>query len=483
MAIYLPSLPSQVRTGDTAEYQTVPWILGIAHPTGFPAYTLVGWVVTHALQIGTVAWRMNAFAAFCTALTAAAVVLLAGALEAGSVAALAAGLAFGFGSVVWHGAAYASPHTLSGLCIVVVLAASVWFARHGDRRALIAASGFAGFGLATQPETIWVLPALAVACLWQRRSLNARTLLLCSTLVLASLLVYAYLPIRSAIVAATHQDPNAVAPLFGDGGIDWDEDHPRTLDGFLEEVLGRQAGAGKAVARSFDLSKVGTAGPFWMEHLREQFNDWLLLVAALGFVVLAVRDRRALSIVVAGTAGGLLFTYSYRLDVELYRYFLVTSATVAALAAASTRLALPRTRPAIAATTVSAVLVFLAAGAWVGNRGIIRETSYGGSQEVIDAVRHDIPDGAIVVASWYDATTLMYGVAVEHTLGSRLIVKGSPGEFVERYRDWAHSRRLFIYANRGVAPYVTSQVPEVWLQERPSTLIYYHVFEVIPTGI
>src|ERR1700735_685265 len=128
MASYFASLSAEVGTGDTAEYQTVPYILGIAHPTGFPAYTLAGWLFSHTLVIGTVAWRMNAFAALCTALTAAGVVLLASALEAGPLAALAAALTFAFGSVVWRGAAFASSHALSGLLIVAALIGSVAFA-------------------------------------------------------------------------------------------------------------------------------------------------------------------------------------------------------------------------------------------------------------------------------------------------------------------------------------------------------------------
>jgi hypothetical protein len=64
MALYIPGLPMQVWNGDTAEAQTVPFILGIAHPTGFPAYTPAGWLFTHVVAFGTVAWRMNLFAAF-----------------------------------------------------------------------------------------------------------------------------------------------------------------------------------------------------------------------------------------------------------------------------------------------------------------------------------------------------------------------------------------------------------------------------------
>ncbi len=46
---------------DTGEMQTVPWILGIAHPTGFPAFVLGGFLFSHLVPIGSVAFRMSLF--------------------------------------------------------------------------------------------------------------------------------------------------------------------------------------------------------------------------------------------------------------------------------------------------------------------------------------------------------------------------------------------------------------------------------------
>src|ERR1700733_3530674 len=100
---YISLLPANVSFVDEAEAETVPYILGIAHPTGFPAYTLAGWLFSHALPLGSVAWRLNAFAALCTALSAAGVVLIAGALGSGVLPALVAGCAFAFGPLVFAG--------------------------------------------------------------------------------------------------------------------------------------------------------------------------------------------------------------------------------------------------------------------------------------------------------------------------------------------------------------------------------------------
>jgi hypothetical protein len=299
-------------------------------------------------------------------------------------------------------------------------------------------------------------------------------------LLLAPLLLYAYLPLRSSIVAAQHLDPNAVAPLYGEGGIDWDLGHPRTTGAFLDVILGRHEGAGSAVGHSLNLSRAGRALALGLEHAREQFSDLFLVVAGAGFAALALRDLRSLSILVAGSAGGLMFANAYRGDVELYRYFLVAYAVTAALAAAATRLPLPRARPAIVSACAAVALFGLAVWAWHDDWGIAAETRYSGAQATIDAVRRDVPDRAIVVAAWYDATTLGYGSAVEHALGSRLIVRALPREYVDLYPSWTRSRRVFIYANPSTAPYVEMQIPRAWLHEVRSSQPHYRVFEVLP---
>ena len=49
---------------DTAEFQTVPPILGTAHPTGYPTYVLLGWLASVVLTpFGEAAFRMNLLSA------------------------------------------------------------------------------------------------------------------------------------------------------------------------------------------------------------------------------------------------------------------------------------------------------------------------------------------------------------------------------------------------------------------------------------
>jgi len=71
LALYVRTAAPTVLTADSGEFQFVPYIAGIAHPTGYPLYTMLGWLWSHALPLGDVAYRMNLFSALWAALAVA----------------------------------------------------------------------------------------------------------------------------------------------------------------------------------------------------------------------------------------------------------------------------------------------------------------------------------------------------------------------------------------------------------------------------
>src|SRR5213593_112847 len=66
--LYAATLLPGIGSGDTAEFQRVAPTLDVAHPTGYPLYTLLGWLWSHLPLGGTPAWRMNLFSAVASAL-------------------------------------------------------------------------------------------------------------------------------------------------------------------------------------------------------------------------------------------------------------------------------------------------------------------------------------------------------------------------------------------------------------------------------
>src|SRR6188474_220293 len=72
---YLRTLAPDVLYGDSAEFQTLAYTLGITHSTGYPTYLLLGRLLGF-LPINNPAWRISLLSAICGAITVGDVYLL-----------------------------------------------------------------------------------------------------------------------------------------------------------------------------------------------------------------------------------------------------------------------------------------------------------------------------------------------------------------------------------------------------------------------
>ena len=66
-ALYLYTLAPDVAVSDFAEFQYLPARLGLAHPSGFPLFVLLGWLWAQ-LPHANLALHMNALSALTSAL-------------------------------------------------------------------------------------------------------------------------------------------------------------------------------------------------------------------------------------------------------------------------------------------------------------------------------------------------------------------------------------------------------------------------------
>src|SRR5438477_9692102 len=73
--LYLVTCSPTVNFTDSGELITVAWTGGIAHPPGYPLYTLIGILFVH-LPFGDPAWRMNLISALFAAVAVSLFYLL-----------------------------------------------------------------------------------------------------------------------------------------------------------------------------------------------------------------------------------------------------------------------------------------------------------------------------------------------------------------------------------------------------------------------
>ena len=196
---------------DSLELQLVLPTFGIAHPTGYPLYTLLGGLWSRALfPFGNWAWRVNILSSVAAAATVGLVFVLGRRLSAQRNgrpdlwAGLAAALAFGLGPVWWAQATVAEVYALHNLLVAAVLAVAVGVERRAGR-AFTWRMGLlfflVGLGLAHHRTIVLLLPGLAVYLIWQapRMLRPQRAWLLWLLALAAPLLLYSYIPLRVAL--------------------------------------------------------------------------------------------------------------------------------------------------------------------------------------------------------------------------------------------------------------------------------------------
>ena len=233
LALYMSTLLPDVGVWDTAEFQALGPVLGTAHPTGYPTYTLLLWLASVVLQpLGNEAYRADLLSALlmagASALLAVRVVMATRRWALG----LATGVVFALTPVAWTWGLRADPHALHVFVAALLLVLlGVWQARErratGDgARWLLAAAVVYGLALGNHALTLLLAPGIAVfVLLVAPRILRRqwRLVLACAAgLLLAAASVYLYLPLRSAM------DP----PL--------DYADPQTWERFWYVVLGEQ---------------------------------------------------------------------------------------------------------------------------------------------------------------------------------------------------------------------------------------------------
>ena len=416
LLVYLRTLLPGVAFGDWGEMQTVSHVLGVAHPTGYPTYVLLGWLA-QLVPIGSVAFRLNLMSAVLVASALATVCAIAGRLGVRPVLAIAAALALGAVGTVWAAATVAEVNPLHlVLCALLIHRALVWEER---RRTidLVIGGALVGLSLGNHLLTLFVAPFIAVFVLWVgRRELLARPWIVVPGLlaVVAALSVYVYIPL------AASRSPTL--PY----------NHPTTLDGVWWLVSGRQ------FRDQFDFLAAKGPGVFVasLGALRDvalaRATAALPLLGLMGIGILIVR-RTAFGVLCAAILLSGAYVWSNYLRLE---HYLLVPWLILAIGAAVALEGIARgagnivvrlgVSEARASSTVGSGLGIVAIGlvvvlAGLNVAGADRSADRSGDTYV-NTVFDALPENAAILSYWDASTPLWHGAFVEGRRPDVLIV-------------------------------------------------------------
>ena len=446
LAFYIATLAPGVVFWDTGEMQTVPYILGIPHPTGFPLFVLGGWLFSHILAFGEPAWRLSLFSALASAGSAWLLWFLVRDVTGSAVASLAAALAFASGDVVWTRGVRAEVHDLALFCTALALAAGYRAGQTRSARPLGFAALGCGLGLATHPATAFALPCvlvLAWPAIVAASGLDRWRALAALVLPLG---LYLYFPLRSGYVEAHHLDPNEDLGLPGGALID--DGMPSSPATFWRYVTGAAFHPSRAFSSLASLNGIERALSFWQKAVSGEFSVDMMGLAAAGFVILAVEQRRLAIGFATLLVASLAFVSNYAVETDAQRYALPAFWVLVACAACGahwivSKIVGPRVQTA-GWFTAAVLALALYPNALEAYGDVGRSNAFNDASSIGGDVAARTADGSLLVATWNFATPLLYARYVDGTLGSRQILCGWPPDYALQYDSW-HQRFRHVY--------------------------------------
>ena len=427
LLLYWRTLMPDVGFWDTAEFQAIGPVLGIAHPTGYPTYTLLAWLASVVFQpFGNEALRANLLSAFVVALAVGLVAATVTRLTNRLVAGVATGVALAVCVETWAIGLRADPHAVhlllaAGLLYLLVVWQDRVKAGLPADRWLVAAAVLFGVSLGNHGLTLLLAPGIAIFVLAVEPGIlrRPRTIVACVLgLGVTTAVLYAYLPIRSAMNPAL------------------DYGNPETFDGFRYLVFAEQfRGTFRALPDiTGALSTIG----------KETFGELGLfaILAAVGVFVAAWRRPALMLLLTTWFVVNWYFALGY-INADIGRYYLVPLLTVAVFGGIGAgaildwaadhllrRQAAPRVRagafPAVALSAMAAILLITPSLAAVPSRFRLVDASRDQvGRTWLDTVLPRLPENAVVVSWWSYSTTLWYALYVENARPDLTVIDDS----------------------------------------------------------
>jgi hypothetical protein len=482
-AFVLTLLPGVVG-GDAGELQSAGPLLTLAHAPGAPLYLSLGYLWSHGFPVGSIAFRMNLLAALSGAAACGVVAWMLVRLGYSFWVGLGTALALGLGATFWSQAVIADKYAFTALLAAITTGlALLWVTQrekpHSDRLLLAACLAY-GLSLLHHRSLFLFGPGLVLMVivaererLWRR---PRRTLACLALAILPAALVY---PLFLPWVEARRLSLVAWQPQSAADWIEW------WLDRQL--IAGSTLNLGAAADSTLAQRLVLYAQTLWHDYTP------LLPLGALSGAGLLWR-RRSPALLFLGVTFLLTATLAanYRGNAQQFTIFYLPSFVVLAYAfgigigelvawaraKGAQRPRIPRQAlPALVALALLAVPAYEFARGYPVRRA---EATFGApldvwrqvlktgnlGQRLADSM-NDLPENALVIGDWEQATVFWYYQQVEGRRPDLGIVYP-----IDRLGVYAGgSRPICLARNMAVGPewHLSAVGPVACLAQQPAT--------------
>ncbi len=408
--VYLFTMSRSVPPIDGGELTTVLWTYGIAHPTGYPLFSLLGGLFVHIPLTSEVAVRANLFANLCTSLACGTFYLaFVSALNVfpptspdrerdrtkvapgdkayrtmrlpRTAASLTAALALAFSRTFWDQSNSVEVYPLQLLLFgLVILSWTRFYSAPSRRKAFI--SGLAlGIGFTNHMTTVLTVPALLfLVYLTYRDRLFDKSLIL--PVIYGGLIasaLYLYLPLRAS-----------QSPL-----MNWGD--PETVKRFIWHVSGKQFRVWMFSSTDVFQKQLGV----FFTSIYPEFRLTLILIL-VGIIVSLRLYRRLFWFCVLLLAGDILYAANYNIH-DIASYFLLAYVALALFAAVGVKWAVEQVaRLNVGYLFVFACLAIFPLFAAYSNFADVDESKDYSVEKYTRDILTNLPQNAVVLSFQWD---------------------------------------------------------------------------------
>jgi len=298
--LYLLTLAPTVFFGDSGEFVTASYHLGIVHPPGYPLYTLLGKLFMLTVPFGDMAFRMNIMSAFFASAAATVCFLIMRVLGSGRFVSLATIIPLAFSRTLWSQAVIAEVYTMNAFFFCLLLLLFFLWLRNGSDRLLLGLAFVSGLALTHHITIAAFYTVFFAGVVIKKRSVfrNFRFMLKIVLFFLVPLLLYAYLPIRSAANPPT----------------DWG--NPETIHSVINHITAKQY-SGKLLEHGIQGVMIQIKA--FIGLIFQQFSPFLVILAVPGTILLFRRNRRFFYCIPAFFIINIAYSVSYYIiDIDSY---------------------------------------------------------------------------------------------------------------------------------------------------------------------
>lgn len=431
--------------GDSGEFQWAMATLNVAHATGYPLFTMLGYLWLQIPVAAAAAWRLNLISAIFGAGTVAMVYVLSHAVTRRFDASIIGAIFLCLSPVFWFNSSILEVYTLNAFFLTLIIYGVYRWSKNPASNGPLYLSFFVlGLALAHHRMIVLFLPALFTYLLLSdyRFLFNWRRLILLAILMLPGIALYLYVPLR--LIASGSSLHYAIFDI----------------------ALGQEFSS--SLFRQFDLRQV-----LW-EIPVQNFQAGLIL-ALLGSIAVFQRHRNLGILLVLTLLGDVAFGLAYWVpDVEVFLTpsFVVLATWIAMGSATLLEWLAAHLRPPYShvfsylTTGLLILLPFTGIFQYPTIASKVKAEAGGAEKRARAILSAGFPPGALLELDWETATAIRFIQATEGTrrdLEARLIKVGEKDEYDSMIENVDSGRPVFIEQgvkwSRAIAGYVVVDAP------------------------